>query len=81
MASHMKTTINVSDELMRRSRDVASREGITLRALFEEALRRALDDRERGVEFRLRDARVAGDGLQAGRTWDLPRELAYDERG
>jgi cytidylate kinase len=79
MVSHMKTTINISDSILLRSKEVATREGITLRELFEQALRRALEERERHDGFGLADASVGGDGLQLGQSWELPRELAYDD--
>lgn len=41
----MKTTIEISDELLARSRKVADRHGLTLRALVEEGLRLALKAR------------------------------------
>lgn len=79
MVRHMKTTINIADSLMMRSKQVAAREGITLKDLFEEALRRALDEREKRSGFRLVDASVGGGGLQPGQSWELPRDLAYEE--
>ena len=79
MASHMKTTINISDSILLRSKEVAAREGITLRELFEQALRRALEERDSRTGFELPDASVGGDGLQPGHSWELPRELAYDD--
>ncbi len=54
MATHitaqlaMKTTIEISDELLARSRRVATKEGITLRALVEDGLRLALKARSVG---------------------------------
>lgn len=75
----MKTTINISDSILLRSKAVAAREGITLRELFEQALRGALDERENHARFELADASVSGDGLQPGQSWELPRELAYDD--
>jgi hypothetical protein len=41
----MKTTVELSDELLTRSRAVARREGSTLRALLEEGLQLALKRR------------------------------------
>jgi hypothetical protein len=80
----MKTTIELSDALLRRSRKVARQEGATLRALVEEGLRLALRARERrtGVPFRLKTFR--GDGLtgefrQAG--WERIRDEIYRDRG
>jgi len=80
----MKTTIELSDELLRRTRRVARQEGATLRALVEEGLRRALRAREKraGAPFRLKTFR--GDGLtsefrQAG--WEKIRDEIYRDRG
>ena len=75
----MKTTIQVADALLLRGKQVAAEEGITLRALFEEGLRLALERRSQRRTFTLKDASVSGGGLQEGRSWELPRELAYDE--
>ena len=47
--TRMKTTIEISDELLERSRKVARREGGTSRAMVEEGLRLALRARERKV--------------------------------
>ncbi len=83
MVAHMKTTIELSDSLLEEARAVMAREGVTLRALVEEGLRRSLDDRKRRQPpFRLRDASVAGTGLRpelrdAG--WERLRDLAYGE--
>jgi hypothetical protein len=41
----MKTTIEISDELLARSRRLADRHGLTLRALVEEGLRLVLKAR------------------------------------
>jgi len=44
----MKTTIEIADDLFARSRKLADRQGITLRALVEEGLRLALKAHARG---------------------------------
>jgi hypothetical protein len=41
----MKTTIDIADGLLKRSQQLAKREGSTLRAVFEEGLRLVLKDR------------------------------------
>lgn len=79
MVAHMKTTIEIADALFERGKQVAAREGVTLRALVEEGLRLALERHENRVVFKLRDASVDGAGLQSGQSWALPRELAYDD--
>jgi hypothetical protein len=80
----MKTTIELPDELLERSRKVAKREGATLRSLIEEGLRLALRAREgrRSVEVRLKPFK--GDGLtpefrDAG--WERIRDEIYGDRG
>jgi hypothetical protein len=61
--THMKTTIELSDGLLAEARRVARREGLTLKALLELGLRRAIDDRKSRRTFKLRDASVPGKGL------------------
>ncbi|MFN0304720.1 MAG: hypothetical protein ACKVQU_30680 [Burkholderiales bacterium] len=80
----MKTTIELPDDLLQRSKRLARREGMTLRALLEEGLRLALKSRERraAVPFRLKPFR--GDGFtpefqDAG--WDRIRDEIYRGRG
>jgi len=45
MGTHMKTTVDISDELFARARKVAEQQGTTLRRLIEEGLQLALDKR------------------------------------
>jgi hypothetical protein len=76
----MKTTIDLSDALAHRARELAAREGTTLRALVEDGLRRVLQERER-QGFRLREASVGGRGMRpefetAG--WDRIRDALYE---
>ncbi len=82
----MKTTIDVADVLLEEARRVAAAEKTTLRALVEEGLRRVLAARSHAAvgPFRLRDASVAGSGLQPGvedGSWERIRGLTYDGRG
>jgi predicted transcriptional regulator len=52
----MKTTIEISDDLLRRARQLADERGLTLRALVEEGLRLSLQARSEPAQptFRLR---------------------------
>jgi Bacterial antitoxin of type II TA system, VapB len=80
----MKTTIDISDPLLREARKVAAREGTTLRSLVEQGLRRVVAEKKRRPVFRLRKARFKGRGLReelrdAG--WERLRDLAYEGRG
>ncbi len=84
MYTHMKTTVEISDPLLERTRAVAAREGTTLRALVEEGLQAVLRSRQSRETFVLRDASFRGQGLsqefaQAG--WDELRGAAYQGRG
>lgn len=76
----MKTTLELSDELMERARTVARREGTTLRALVEEGLRLALRSRapRRRPGFAVQP--FEGDGLTAefaGASWQRIRDEIY----
>ena len=84
MNTHMKTTIEISDPLLKSAKKAAAREGTTLRALVELGLRQVIETRKRGEAFRLRKASFRGQGLQPTAkdlTWEQMRELAYGERG
>lgn len=80
----VKTTVEIPDSLLEAAKEVAAHEGITLRALLEEGLRRTLADRQRQRKFRLRRASFKGKGLQpgmAGGSWERIRDLLYEGRG
>lgn len=80
----MKTTVELSDQLLREARRAAADENTSVRALIEEGLRAALARRREGRPFTLRQASFKGDGLQAGLTlsdWDSIRDLSYAGRG
>jgi hypothetical protein len=79
----MKTTVEISDALLKAARQTARRDGTTVRSLVEHGLRLALEERRKTPAFRLRDASVDGNGLQPGAdglSWEQLRSLAYGER-
>jgi hypothetical protein len=79
----MKTTIEISDPLLREVRALASQEGQTLREAVDAGLRQWVAARKRRRRFTLRDASVEGRGLQAGveyDQWGRILEIAYGER-
>ncbi len=86
MGTHIvKTTIEISDPLLRAARALARRRHTTLREIVEAGLRRMVEE-ERGASaaFELRDASVGGRGLSPGLDygeWARILERAYDERG
>jgi hypothetical protein len=80
----MKTTLEISDPLLREARKVAARDGTTLRALVEQGLQRVVAERKRKATFRLRKASFKGRGLQPeaqNMEWERLRDLAYEGRG
>lgn len=82
----MKTTVDLPDDLLERSKAVARRENSTLKALIEEGLRLALRERARArkrtVPFSVQP--FHGDGLSPEFTdagWERVRDEIYRDRG
>jgi Bacterial antitoxin of type II TA system, VapB len=84
MVTHMKTTLEISDPVLRAAKAAAAREGTTVRALVEEGLRKLLAERKQRTSFKLRRVSFRGNGLQepaqaAG--WEGIRDMIYEGRG
>jgi predicted transcriptional regulator len=81
----MKTTIEISDPLLRRAKRLAAKRGTTLKAVIEDALRTELAAAETGpASASLRTHTFGGRGLKAGLAWGdwaTIRSLAYEGRG
>ncbi len=80
----MKTTIEISDPLLKEARTIARREGVTLRTLVERGLDKIIAERKRAMPFKLRQASFKGKGLQAEfrtASWDSVRDEIYKGRG
>jgi hypothetical protein len=80
MVSHMKTTVEITDSLLREAQEAARAQNTTLRALIEDGLRSVLLRRGTTGTFVLRDASVPGDGLQPEfrwTSWERIRDAAY----
>ena len=80
----MKTTVEISDALLREVRDLAAREGVTLRTLVERGLHRVVAEATHSAPFKLRRATYKGEGQQTDlveASWDRLRDLVYEGRG
>jgi hypothetical protein len=80
----MKTTIEISDPLLRQARKLAEREGVTLRAVVERGLNRVLSEVREKKPFKLRPAAFTGEGLQPefrDADWEDVRDAIYKGRG
>lgn len=76
----MKTTVEISDDLLKRSQLVAKREGTTLRAVLEEGLRLALKLRQTRQETEFRFPTFGKGGLNQefrDAPWESIRDAIY----
>jgi hypothetical protein len=80
----MKTTIEISDPLLRDAKKLAARQGVTLRVLVERGLRHVVSETGNARPFKLRDGSFKGRGLHPDArdaSWDALRDMAYEGRG
>jgi predicted transcriptional regulator len=80
----VKTTIELSDNLFVRARQLAQKERKTLRALVEEGLALALDEHEHRRAPKIKPVVFAGQGLSdefRQVSWQRMREAIYPKGG
>jgi hypothetical protein len=83
MVAHMKTTVELPDDLLREAQQVARAEGRTLKSVLEEGLRTVIARYKNSQQFELRDATVDGRGLNpelAEAGWERIRAISYGDR-
>ena len=76
----MKTTLDISDNLLNRARGLARKEKTTLKELAEEGLREVLAKRSARPAHRVKPVVVNGQGLSAefrGKSWAEIRDEIY----
>jgi len=83
--SHMKTTVEIPDELMRRLRRKAADEDTTLRELLCAAIRQFLSPTARTKKrYKMKDGSFKGTGTVPGvdlSNWAQIRDIIYEGRG
>jgi len=80
MVTHMKTTIDIADDLLTKAKRQARRENRTLREVIEEALRKQLAAERAPEVFHLKQRAFKGKGLQPPLVegdWAALRDLVY----
>ena len=80
----MKTTVEISDSLLRQARKLAAREGVTLRALVERGLHHVISETRHKTQFKLRRATFKGKGLHPdfeNTSWERLRDTIYRNHG
>ncbi|RKX47712.1 MAG: DUF2191 domain-containing protein [Verrucomicrobia bacterium] len=76
----MKTTIEISDPLLRQAKLLASKEHLTLRSLVEEGLAKALEERRCRSKRAVEPVIFGGNGLSTefrNSSWEKMRDSAY----
>jgi hypothetical protein len=80
MGTHMKTTVEIADPLLKRAKREARRRGTTVRALIEEGLQFVLRGASETSAYQLVDCSVAGNGVRPelhDAEWDQMLEIVY----
>jgi len=80
----MKTTIEISDNLLTRAKQLAHEEKVTLRSIVEEGLAKTLQERSQRPTKPIQPVVFGGNGLKAefkDASWQAIREAAYEGHG
>ena len=78
----MKTTVELSDDLLRQVKEYAARHGIPMREVIELGLQLALQPkRPSRRSFRLKTITTKGEGLICNGDWSTIRSVIYDGHG
>lgn len=84
MLKHMRTSVEISDSLLRKARNLARRRHTTLRQLIEEGLGRLLQAERTPNRPKLQDFSYGEGGLLPGLNssdWDTIQARAFEGRG
>lgn len=84
MVTHMKTTIDIADGLLLRSKQVSRERGVTLRELMSEGLEYAVEKWSAMPTSRVKAVTFKGKGLAPAfreAPWGVIRDAAYEGHG
>jgi len=82
MVAHMKTTVDIADDVLLRAKAFAEESETTLRRLIEEGLRRVLDQADSPESGQIDWVTFNGKGLQPeflDKGWDSIRNAIYKD--
>ncbi|MFM7206304.1 MAG: DUF2191 domain-containing protein [Planctomycetaceae bacterium] len=80
MVTHMKTTVDIADDLLLRAKREAEASQTTLRSLIEEGLREVLGRKSLSKRKPIKPVTFRGRGLQPefrGKGWDAIRDAIH----
>lgn len=80
MVTHMKTTVDIADDLLLRAKQEAEASRTTLRSLIEEGLREVLGRKSAARPASIEPVTFRGNGLQPefqGKGWDAIRDAVH----
>lgn len=81
----LKTTLEIQDPLLAQVREIAARDGETLRSLVEQGLRKVVAERNAKTKpFKMRNMSVGTPGTASKYeklSWEDKRALMYEGRG
>ena len=80
----MKTTIEISDSILAKAKQLARDQNVTLRSLAEEGLKKVIEERSARGPCRIRPVTFGGNGLSPefqSATWERIRDAVYEGHG
>ena len=87
MVGHMKTTVNIADALFEELRELAEKEGVTMKSLIQDGIRQVIAEHKKVAKqprYKMRDVSFGGEGVQEGidlANWPQIRALIYEGHG
>jgi len=78
MVTHMKTTIDIADDLLLRAKEVAKERNITLRSLIERGLTEILEEKSEVTSIDLPTFEGKLNPEFEGKSWDEIRDVIYE---